>query len=225
MPKYQKKKKKKKRRQSEWFTLDAGQEFFNRNGIIQIKLTNLTMAGNRNDGKSEDKKKSSVEGQDPVLTSIFSKINLLTEEVNNRAAYTDTILQTLSTKFNSFTDSITEVKEDLGHLKSEFIKEKRESRRHDAKLGELERKLEFGERDSRRSNIVLDGVEENKDRSLFDILQDLLEDLQVSFGSNDCDKIFRRRKQTPREGYSPSPRPIVIVFVRLCYNCLFVGLV
>ena len=173
----------------------------------------------KNEGKPEEKKKASGESQDPVLASIFSKINLLTVEANSRATTTDAILQTLSDKFDNFTEGITEVKSEIGNLKSEIIKEKRENRRHDTKLSELEKKLEFADRDSRRSNIVLEGIEENKDKSLIDILQDLLDDLQVSFGINDCDKIFRRgKRQTPREGFSPPPRPIVVVFVRLCYK-------
>ena len=156
------------------------------------------MAGQRSDGKSDDKKpaaKTSNGNQDTVLTSIFAKLDSLTKETNDRAANTDSILQSISDKVDNFSTTVSNIKEELGQLKSEVIKEKRETRRHDARLSDLEKKLEFAERDSRKSSIVLDGVEEGKEKSLITILENLLGDLQVSFGTSECDKIFRRGKK------------------------------
>ena len=83
-------------------------------------------------------------------------------------------------------------------------------------ISELESKLELLDRDARKSNIVLEGVPEDKDLSLIDVLDHLLTDLQVNFGTSDCDKIFRRgKKPGQKDGASPKPGPIVIVFLRL----------
>ena len=184
------------------------------------------MAGHRNSGKNDEKKDPNANGandtnpaQDPVLTSIFSKLNLLTKEANDRAEATKLMLQNISEKFDKFTEGVSNTKREIGQLKQEVINEKRESRRHDTKLSALELKLELAERDARRSNIVLEGVAERKDQSLIDILQNLLDDLQVNLRTSECDKIYRRgKKQVTKDGSPPPPRPIVIVFVRLCYK-------
>ena len=97
------------------------------------------MTGGKNDNK--DKKGKNAEGnanggqtpEDPVLKSIFSKLDVLMNEANQRAASTDAILQNISDKFDKFTDGISTVTEEVGHLKQGIISEKREnkSRRHD----------------------------------------------------------------------------------------------
>ena len=179
------------------------------------------------DGKKDDKKtNANTDTTDPVLASIFDKLRELTKETNERATATDTILQTLSGKFDKFSNGFTVVKEEVEHLKSEVITEKRENRRQDAKIEELEMKLEMIERDARRSSIVLEGVPEDKDQSLIDLLEDLLSDLQVNFGTGECDKIFRRgRRPVAKDNVVSTSRPIVIVFLRLSFKvAVFKGL-
>ena len=178
-------------------------------------------------GGKRDDKKGSNKNADPnqsgeeatSLESIISKLNTLTNEANKRAASTDTILQTISSKVDKFTESISTVKEEVGHLRHEMINEKRENKRQTVQLIDLENKLEILERDNRRSNIILEGVPEDKDQSLIDILDQLLKDLQVNMDTSACDKIFRRgRRQNAKDGASPNPRPIVVVFLRLSFK-------
>ena len=180
------------------------------------------MPGQRPDGKKDDKRNQAKLGEDandPVITSIFSKLDNLTKEANDRAAATDSILQTISSKFDKFTEGISAIKVDVTQLKHEVITEKRGNRRQDAKMSELEMKLEFMERDARRSNIILEGVSENKDQSLIGILQELLADLQVNIDTSCCDKIFRRGKRpVAKDNVTSPPRPIVVVFLRLSYK-------
>ena len=76
-------------------------------------------------------------------------------------------------------------------------------------MSKLEMKLEFMERDAQRSNIILEGVPEDKEQSLIDILEDLLTDLQVNFDTSACDKIFRRGKHpVMKENVCRRPDPL-----------------
>ena len=158
------------------------------------------MAGQRSDGKSDDKKpaaKTSNGNQDTVLTSIFAKLDSLTKETNDRAANTDSILQSISDKVDNFSTTVSNIKEELGQLKSEVIKEKRETRRHDARLSDLEKKLEFAERDSRKSSIVLDSVEEGKEKSLITILESFWATCKLVLGPVNATKSSGGEKSRP----------------------------
>ena len=137
------------------------------------------MAGAKNDGKKDEKKSQGKnpdeptnggDNEDPILKSIFQKMDILTNEANQRAASTDLILQNISDIFDKFTEGISVVKEEVGQLRHSVISERRENKRQNVKIDELESKLEFIERDTRRSNIVLEGVPEDKDQSLIAIL-------------------------------------------------------
>ena len=181
------------------------------------------MPGNQPEGKKDDKKaatpKQGDDSSDPVLTLFFTKLDILTQDANDRAAATDAILKTISSKFDKFSDGFKEFEEEVAQIKHEVISEKRGSRRQDAKISDLEMKLEIMERDARRSNIVLEGVPEGKEQSLIEILQDLLSDLQVNIDTSGCDKIFRRGKRpAAKDNVTSTPRPIVVVFLRLSYK-------
>ena len=80
------------------------------------------MTGHNNDPKGDDKKNGAN-----TLASIFKKLDALTKEANDRAANTDSILQVISKKVDNFTANVRDIKADIGHIKSEVRKEKRET--------------------------------------------------------------------------------------------------
>ena len=72
------------------------------------------MAEGKNDNKPDDKKngaKSNGDNQD-VFTSIFSKLDVLTREANDRAANTDSILKGISDKVDKFSASVSNINEE-----------------------------------------------------------------------------------------------------------------
>ena len=74
------------------------------------------------------------------------------------------------------------------------------------RLTDIELKIEQLEREQRRSIMIIEGVEDNKEISSPEIVDDLFADLKLDFDSHVCDRIYRKGKhvqKTPGTGAGP----------------------
>ena len=99
---------------------------------------------------------------------------------------------------------------------------------HGLRLTDLENKIEQLERDRRRSSLVIDGVKEEEDEDVADIVKAVFEDAGVDFKTRVCINIYRRGKVNNRGGDQEGaaqrrPRPIVVVFLRHTEKAKFFG--
>ena len=94
-----------------------------------------------------------------------------------------------------------------------------ESRKQDNILLELEHKSKLAERDAKRFNLVISGLKEINNQSLVDMIDNLLNNLKVDFGVESSDRIYGRGKRAaPKEGHSPPPRPVIVIFLHQSYK-------
>ena len=83
-------------------------------------------------------------------------------------------------------------------------------------LRTLTEKLEMLDRESRKKNIIIEGVKEDHELGPHDLVEQLFQDMKLSYDAGACDKVLRRgvRRQQGINGKTAAPRPIAVTFVR-----------
>ena len=96
-------------------------------------------------------------------------------------------------------------------IKSE--KTLRRTKLQELRIKSLEKCLDKQEREGRRKILLIEGVKEEKDENVDNIIGDLFGDLLTGFGIERCDRTQRRGKQVAPPGKSNKPSPIIVSFI------------
>ena len=154
------------------------------------------------------------------------------ESGKERAEALDQSLGVITDKLDAFKVEQESLKTVVKEVCSEMAINERLTKFNAGKIDHLERRLEMNDRDSRRLNLIIEGVNDNGAKPLQKIVNALFSDLQVGYTVEDvCKRIFRRGKTPLGNANKPNtstppplpPRPIVVSFTRHSHEALVFG--
>ena len=150
-----------------------------------------------------------VENQEPTLKAIFdmakntnntvttmeTRLKRLEEEGNAEINQISTKLTELTTSVNTYTDQITKLEATV-HIQKETI-------------NDLTAKVQDLEWQNRIHNLIVEGIPEMANEDIRNKIDLLFEDLELDFGTDCCDFIYRMGQHKQTTG---RPRRIFIAF-------------
>ena len=146
-------------------------------------------------------------GKDPTLKDIMDRLALNDESGKEHAGVMDVRLDEISGKLDGFKQDHDKLSETVTKVKADVTQVARLIKSHDIKIAVLEKKVELHERERRQLNLVLDGVPEERDIALSDVVNKLFDDLKVGFTIEVCERIYRRGKKSLGNTNAQTPPP------------------
>ena len=146
---------------------------------------------------------------DRLVTEVTSLASTL-QDVQGKVDLSNSVITKLGEKLDSNSEEIAELNNRIKHLEAD-------SKQNGLRISDLEEKLKSLELEKRKFNLLIHGYPENPTNSEHPrkIVADLFTYLNMSFGLETCDAIYRLGQV--RENNGGNPRPILVRFNRL--NC------
>ena len=124
-----------------------------------------------------------------------AQIGSLTDECHENFATHGGSIQGVSDKLENYIEENEKVKKEVGRVSRVVDRTVERVRAHDTKLSNLENRMEFAERESRRLHMVIDGLKEDLPTTLLEVVSQLLKDLQVDLDIHACERVYRRGRR------------------------------
>ena len=138
------------------------------------------------------------------------------KDVNEKLGVQGGLIQEFGDKLGNCTDKIESFAKEARKNTKTVVKLERKVGQHDLDIRKLTEKLEMMDRESRKKTIIIEGVREDHELGLQELVGQLFGDMNLSYDIGACDKIMRRgvrRGQKPN-GKAVAPRVIAVTFVR-----------
>ena len=144
------------------------------------------------------------------IAGLFDAVEKRFKASETTAAKSVTAIDSILSRLETAEKNITKQRDDF--TANDDLYDELEAKVNDTydKVATLVKKVDYSETEARRKVLVIDGVPENTDKPLREILDDLLTDLQVGFTANTADAVFRRGKKPKSK--KARPRPIIVNF-------------
>ena len=115
-------------------------------------------------------------------------------------------------KLNSFVEEFENIRDENKDLKKENSKLKKTVSGLVMKVNSFDQKFEMMERESRKSNLCVDGVLERNGLNLLKLVNDLFRDLDINLNAEEVSHSIFRKGTEVGDGVNARPRPIIIQF-------------
>ena len=160
---------------------------------------------------------------DEFLAEFLARFDTLDEnvttglkDVNDKLGIQGGLIQEFGDKLGNCTERIETFNKETRRNTQSVAKLEKKVGQHDLEIRMLTEKLEMMDRESRKKTIIIEGVREDHELGLHEMVGKLFEDMNLSYDVGACDKILRRgvRKQQRANGKAVAPRVIAVTFVR-----------
>ena len=148
-----------------------------------------------------------------LVREAISKLDSFKNETQENFKTSKFAQDLIQDKLDAFVNEFNRMKEEIEDLKKANSKLREDVTDLIGKVDQYDLRAEIRNRDEKRANLCLDGIQEDINCDLEHLVNDLFNDLGLDFRVRDvCQAIYRKGNQTSGSGAKPKPRPVIIRF-------------